>query len=246
MDIEELKQIGSELQRRELELNDFFENAAMPMHWVGPDGTILRVNQAELDLLGYDRSEYLGKNIADFHLDRGVIDDILRRLSTGEVLHDYPARLCARNGPTKHVVIDSSGYFEEGRFVHTRCFTRDVTSHQAAEQAVARLAAIVASSSDAIIGKALDGVVTSWNRAAENIFGYSPAEMVGQPIFRLIPEELHEAERDLLDRIGRGERVEFAEAERIRKDGRRVHISVSVSPIRDAYGQRDRRRLDQA
>ncbi|HEY8195736.1 MAG TPA: PAS domain S-box protein, partial [Gemmatimonadales bacterium] len=95
----------------------------------------------------------------------------------------------------------------------------------------------VASSSDAIIGKTLEGVVTSWNRAAEAIFGYSHTEMVGQPIYRLIPEELHGAERDLLERIGRGEGVEVSEVERIRKDGRRIHISVSVSPIRDAYGR---------
>ncbi|MEO8089440.1 MAG: PAS domain S-box protein [Gemmatimonadales bacterium] len=237
VDIDDLKQAGSELRRREQELNDFFENAAMPMHWVGPDGTILRVNQAELDMLGHDRSEYLGKNIVDFHMDRDVIDDILRRLTAGEVLHDYPARLRAKKGSIIHVIIDSSGYFEEGRFVHTRCFTRDVTSHRAAEYSVARLAAIVASSSDAIIGKSLDGVVTSWNPAAEAIFGYSQAEMVGQPIFRLIPEELHDVERDLLARIGQGERVESVEAERIRKDGERIYISVSVSPIRDAYGR---------
>ena len=61
VDIEDLKQAGAELQRREQELTDFFENAAVPMHWVGPDGTILRVNQAELDLLGYDRDEYRGQ-----------------------------------------------------------------------------------------------------------------------------------------------------------------------------------------
>jgi PAS domain S-box-containing protein len=237
VDIEELKQAGAELRRRELELTDFFENAAVPMHWVGPDGTILRVNQAELDLLGYDRDEYLGKNIIDFHVDREIIDDILRRLDTGEVLHDYPARLRSRDGSTRHVLIDSSAYFENGRFVHTRCFTRDVTGHQETEQAVARLAAIVTSSADAIIGKTLDGIVTSWNKAAERIFGYSPAEMIGQPIFRLIPEELHDAERDLLTRISRGERVEFSEAERIRKDGQRIHIAVTVSPIRDAHGK---------
>ena len=237
VDIDDLKQAEAELRRREQELTDFFENAAVPMHWVGADGTIIRVNQAELDLLGYDRDEYVGKNIVDFHADRAVIDDILRRLLAGEVLHDYPARLRSKNGSIRHVLIDSSGYFEDGRFAHTRCFTRDVTAHQEAEQAVARLAAIVASSSDAIIGKTLDGIVTSWNTAAERIFGYSHAEMVGQPIFRLIPEELHDAERELLDRIGRGERVEFSETERIRKDGRRIHIAVSVSPIRDAHGR---------
>jgi len=237
VDIEDLKQASADLRHREQELTDFFENAALPIHWVGSDGTILRVNQAELDLLGYDRDEYVGRNIVAFHADRGVIDDILRRLTAGEVLRDYPARLCARNGGIRHVLIDSSAYFEDGRFVHTRCFTRDVTGHQAAEQAAARLAAIVASSSDAIIGKTLDGIVTSWNTGAETIFGYSQAEMLGQPIFRLIPEELHGAERTLLERIGRGERVEFSETERIRKDGRRVHIALSVSPIRDARGE---------
>jgi two-component system cell cycle sensor histidine kinase/response regulator CckA len=235
VDIDDLKQAEAELRRREQELTDFFENAAVPMHWVGPDGTILRVNQAELDLLGYDRDEFLGKNIVDFHVDRDVIDDILRRLLAGEVLHDYPARLRSKDGSTRHVLIDSSGYFEDGRFVHTRCFTRDVTSHQEAEQAVARLAAIVASSSEAIIGKTLDGIVTSWNKAAERIFGYSGTEMVGQSIFRLIPEELHQAELDLLEQIGRGEPVEVFEAERIRKDGQRIFINVSVSPICDAY-----------
>jgi PAS domain S-box-containing protein len=105
------------------------------------------------------------------------------------------------------------------------------------EQAVARLAAIVASSSDAIIGKTLDGTITTWNTAAERTFGYSVTEMVGQPIFRLIPEELHDLEYDLLERIGRGERVEVFETERVRKDGGRIYISVSVSPIRDRHGK---------
>ena len=234
VDIEDLKQ--AEAERREQELTDFFENAAVPMHWVGPDGTIVRVNQAELDLLGYDRDEFQGKNIVDFHEDREVIDDILRRLLAGEVLHDYPARLRAKNGSTRHVLIDSSGYFENGEFVHSRCFTRDVSAHQEAEQAVARLAAIVASSSEAIIGKTLDGIVTSWNTAAERIFGYSKTEMIGRPVFLLVPQELHDAERDLLERIRQGERVEVFETERIRKDGRRIYIAVSVSPIRDASG----------
>ncbi len=80
------------------------------MHWIGPDGTILRVNQAELDLIGYDREEYVGRNIAEFHADADVIEDILRRLTAGEVLHDYPARLRCKDGSIKHVVIDSSGY----------------------------------------------------------------------------------------------------------------------------------------
>jgi PAS domain S-box-containing protein len=101
----------------------------------------------------------------------------------------------------------------------------------------ARFTALVASSRDAIIGKALDGTITSWNPAAEEIFGYSAAEMIGASVFRLIPEELHAAERDILARLTRGESVAIAEVERVRKDGERIWISLSVSPIRDATGR---------
>jgi two-component system cell cycle sensor histidine kinase/response regulator CckA len=104
-------------------------------------------------------------------------------------------------------------------------------------EASSRLAAIVTSSRDAIVGKTLDGIVTSWNAGAERIFGYSAAEMIGQPIFRLIPEDRHDAERDLLQRLRRGEVVEFEETERIRKDGEPIWISLSVSPVRDAEGR---------
>jgi two-component system, cell cycle sensor histidine kinase and response regulator CckA len=104
-------------------------------------------------------------------------------------------------------------------------------------EASSRLAAIVTFSRDAIVGKTLDGVITSWNAAAERIFGYRASEIIGQSIYRLIPEDRHEAERDLLERLRRGEYVEFDEAERIRKDGERIWISLSVSPVRDAEGR---------
>src|SRR4051812_22816319 len=234
VDIDDLKRAQVELQRKERDLADFFENASVGLHWVGSDGTILRVNQAELDLMGYPREQYVGRNISDFHLDRPVIDDILRRLSQGEVLHDYPARLRCKDGSIKHVRIDSSAYFEQGEFIHTRCFTRDVTASRQAHEATARLAAIVDSSADAIVGKTLDGIVTSWNAAAERIFGYTKEEMIGQSIYRLIPVELHGSERALLEQVTRGEPVQLAETERITRDGRHLRISVSVSPIRDA------------
>jgi PAS domain S-box-containing protein len=103
-------------------------------------------------------------------------------------------------------------------------------------EAAARLAAIVTSSGDAVVGKTFDGVVISWNAAAERIFGYRADEMVGSSIYRLIPEEHHDAERELLRRVRQGEVVQIAETERIRKDGRRIWISLSVSPVRDPGG----------
>jgi PAS domain S-box-containing protein len=124
-----------------------------------------------------------------------------------------------------------------GRPVRVVGAMRDISQRKVSEEATTRLAAIVASANDAIVSKTLDGVVTSWNAAAERIFGYTEEEMVGQPIFRLIPEELQDEERELLARIRRGERVEFSETDRIRKDGQRLSISVTVSPIWDATGR---------
>src|SRR5688572_31556761 len=90
-----------ELRRSQRELTDFVENATVGLHWVGPDGTILWANRAELDLLGYTREEYVGRNIAEFHADRPVIDDMLCRLARGEELQSYEARLRCKDGSVR-------------------------------------------------------------------------------------------------------------------------------------------------
>ena len=119
------------------ELEDFFENGSVPMHWVGADGTILRANRAELELLGYERDEYIGRHIADFHVDAGAIADILTRLGRHEIIRDYDARLRCKDGSVKHVVIDASVFWDEGRFVHARGVTRDVTRRRVDEEQLA-------------------------------------------------------------------------------------------------------------
>src|SRR5581483_4924415 len=126
-DITERKEMEARLRRSEEELTDFFENGITGLHWVGPDGTILRANRAEMEMLGYQPEEYIGRNIAEFHADPPVIDELLRRLCRGETLHNYEARLRCKDGGIKHVLIDSNVLWEEGKFIHTRCFTRDIT-----------------------------------------------------------------------------------------------------------------------
>jgi PAS domain S-box-containing protein len=116
------------LRRSEAVLRDFVETSTISLHWVGADGTILWANQAELDLLGYANEEYIGRNISEFHADEAVINDILACLSRGETLRDHPARLRHRDGSIRHVLINSSVLFEDGKFIHTRCFTRDITA----------------------------------------------------------------------------------------------------------------------
>ncbi|HEX2037354.1 MAG TPA: ATP-binding protein [Chloroflexota bacterium] len=127
-------------QRKERVLSDFVETAPLGMHWVGPDGTVLWANRAEMDMLGYGPEEYIGRHIATFHADQDTIEDILARLKSGETLREYPARLRCKDGSIRHVLIDSSVLRENGRFVHTRCFTRDVTAlRRAAEERAALL-----------------------------------------------------------------------------------------------------------
>ncbi len=98
-------------------------------------------------------------------------------------------------------------------------------------------AAIVESSTDAIIGKDTDAIITSWNPAAQRIYGYSEAEAVGQPISILIPEDRRGEERKILDQILAGERLEEYETERVRKDGRQIRVSLTISPVRELDGQ---------
>jgi PAS domain S-box-containing protein len=99
-----------------------------------------------------------------------------------------------------------------------------------------RLAAIVESSNDAIIGKTLDGIITNWNAGAERIYGYSADEMIGHSVLRLFPDDLAEELGPILDRLRRGERVEHYATRRVRKDGRVIDVSISISPIRDLTG----------
>ncbi len=120
------------------ELADFVENAVEGLHRVGPDGTILWANRAELQLLGYEWDEYVGRHIADFHADPATIDYILTTLLSGGVLYDQPARLRCKDGSIKHVLIHSNGHFENGRLRYTRCFTRDATERQERDVALAQ------------------------------------------------------------------------------------------------------------
>ena len=136
-DVTERKQGEETLRRTEMELTDFFENATIGLHWVDPAGIVIRVNQAELDLLGYSREEYLGHHINEFHVDPQVSEDILRRLKAGELLRDYEARMRCKDNSIKYVRINSSGYWEDGRFCHSRCFIRDITDRKRTESRLA-------------------------------------------------------------------------------------------------------------
>jgi PAS domain S-box-containing protein len=132
-DISERRRAEQALRRSQAELKDFVENSALSLRWVGPDGFILWANQAELDLLGYARDDYIGHHVAEFHADQTALQVMLERWRRNEQLRNYETRLRCKDGSTRHVLVSSNVYFENGRFIHTRCFTSDITERKQAE-----------------------------------------------------------------------------------------------------------------
>ncbi len=114
---------------------------------------------------------------------------------------------------------------------------RDVTGQRRAVEASLRLAAIVESSDDAIVGESLDGCITAWNKGAERLYGYAADEVVGRPLSVLVPPDHPDELTALMERIRRGESIDHYETVRVRKDGSRVDVSLSISPVRDADGE---------
>ena len=137
------KRVEGRLREREAEFADFFDNAPMALHRVGADGTILWANRAELQLLGYTPGEYIGRHISDFYADKRHVATILESLGRGATLRDEPVKLVCKNGSIKHALVSSNAQMEGGRFVATRCFTRDVTDRWHAQEALRERAAVL-------------------------------------------------------------------------------------------------------
>lgn len=114
------------LESRLDDLQDFIDNVQAPLHWVNGSGVIIWANKAELEMMGYPKEEYIGRHIANFHADAQTIDEMLKKLVNKEKLVNYPARLKAKDGTIREVVISSDVFWKDGEFVHTRCYTREI------------------------------------------------------------------------------------------------------------------------
>jgi PAS domain S-box-containing protein len=215
-----------------------FEHAPQPM-WVTDGAThrFLLVNPAAVEHYGYTEREFLAMTLEDI---RPSEDVPALRLALAE--HRDGSR---RAGLWRHrrkdgslIVVEAvtSRLTLDGRAVRLSSIT-DITERADAELLRAQLAAIVEQSDDAIIGMDLDAVVTSWNRGAERLYGYTRDEIVGRSAVAIVPEGDVARLRRNLERIARGRAVPDLEAERIPKNGSRVRVSISLSPIRDASGR---------
>jgi len=241
-DISHRKAMETELRQSQQDLEDFFENGAVGLHLVAADGTILRANQAELDLLGYTAEEYIGRPIADFHADARVIADILLRLSRGEKLDKYPARLKAKDGSIKHVLITSNVHFRSGEFQNTRCFTVDITEQYKAAEALResqqRLAITYDKAPVGIAEVDSEGRFGRVNAALSTVIGYAPDELLGRSFLELTHPEDRQTDAENFSRQVRGEVNQYALQKRfLRKDGGVVHVNVLSSPVLDPEGR---------
>jgi PAS domain S-box-containing protein len=210
------------------------------------EGNITSWNPAAERLYGYHASEIVGQsNHLIIPAERQSEEDaVRRRIVSGQPVEHYETVRLRKDGSRIDVALTVSPLrARDGRVVGISNISRDVSERNRIASvkteslaAVRRLAAIVESSDDGIIGMSMDGTITAWNRGAERMYGYTAAEALGQSIRLVIPEDRREEASEVLDRISLGERVEHFETLRCRKDGTRFPVSLLVSPIRDDAG----------
>jgi len=223
-------------------LRAILETAVEGIITIDERGIIESFNPAAEKIFGYKVKEAIGKNVKTLMPEpfRHEHDGYLKNYhQTGHAkIIGIGREVIGRRKDGTTFPMDLS--VSEMNLAGSRMFTgfvRDITERKAADKVLGHYAALVEFSDDAIIGKTLDGIVSSWNRGAEQVFGYLRKEMVGQNIFILIPDDRKDEEPGILAKIKRGEAVDHYETVRRRKDGQLIDISVTVSPIRDSEGK---------
>jgi two-component system, cell cycle sensor histidine kinase and response regulator CckA len=204
------------------------------------DGTIFAWNRGAGKLFGYSASEAVGKPIQMLVPQERANEqsDVLARIRNGERVNHFETVRVGKDGTRIPVSVTISSIQDRtGAIVGASQIARDITDRICAEEARERLAAVVESSDDAIIGKSLDGTITAWNPGAESLFGYPASEALGKSILMLLPPERANEESEILARISRGERLKHFETVRLQKDGKRIDVSVTISPIRNGSGE---------
>ena len=241
-DVTRAKQAAQLVEDAKVYAENIVETVRIPLLVLDAEARVKSANTAFYEAFQVHPAETLNKPL--YNLGNGQWDiPILRRL-LGELLpqkhriedfeveHDFPAI------GRKIMVLDARQILQQGDNQPLILMSiEDVTAIRRAHDAQAHLAAIVTSSNDAIVSKTLDGIVTSWNKGAERMFGFTAAEMTGQSIRRLIPPELHDGEDQILERVKAGEHLQHHETVRLTKDGHRVPVSLTISPIKDAVGK---------
>ncbi len=215
------------------------EASVDPFLTIDLDGKVTDVNCAAEVVTGYGRDKLIGTDCWVYVTEpEKAKEGYLRTFREGK-LHEFPLEIRHRDGHTTPVLFNAAVYRDhEGKVAGIFAVARDITELKQVGELHARLAAIVEFSDEAIAGGELDGTITSWNRGAEKIYGYSPDEILHRSALILIPNGVREEFRTAIEKVRKGESVFLTDTKRLRKDGSTVSVSVVLSPIRDAERNR--------
>ena len=235
---------GSEKSVRDSEarLRAIIDTALDALIGMNAKGMITEWNPRAERIFGWHRWEAIGQHLADLIIPpryREAHQLGLRHFmgtGIGPVLNRRVELTCLRRDGTEFPVELSISPLRHGKTYVFNAFLSDITERKRAEEVRVQLASIVESSEDAIISKTLDGIVTSWNKAATRIFGYTAADVIGKPIGFLIPQDRVDEESQIIERVKQGEHVTHFETVRRRKDGKEIDIALTISPIADEAG----------
>ena len=229
----------SELAEREARIRRLVDANIIGIVIWNFEGRIIEANEAFLRMVGYGREDLVSGRVSWKEVTpdkwRAADEQALAELAATGICEPFEKEYFRKDGSRVQVLIGAA-LLEGGRDEGV-AFVLDLSEQKRAEEAQLRLGAIVASSDDAIISKTLGGIITSWNAGAQKIFGYGAEEAVGLPINILIPPDREDEESQIIERVSRGESVHHFETVRIRKDGQEIHVSLAISPIKDAAGQ---------
>ena len=239
LDVTESKRNAEQQRTSEERYRRIVETTSEGVVTVDAENRITYVNDRFTAMLGYSREEMLGHAMSEF-MDAGARHEDLEKLERRRrgLAEEHEHRFLHRDGRLVWTQVNSNPMFTAaGVFEGSLSMFTEVTERRQYDELRNRLAAIVDSSDDAIIGKDLTGRITAWNQGAEHMFGYTSAEILGRSILILVPADRHEEESAILGRIGRGERILHYQTVRLCKDGTPIEVSLTISPIRDGAGR---------
>jgi PAS domain S-box-containing protein len=231
--------VSSEAEKAQRRLAAIIESSEDAIASKDLNGIITSWNKSAERLFGYTAEEIIGQPVTliippELHDDEPMI---LGKIRAGERIEHFQTVRVHKNGRLINVSLTVSPIKDgKGNIVGAAKIVRDITRQKKHEEAALRLAAIVESSDDAIASKDLNGIITSWNRSAERLFGYKAEEIIGKPVTLIIPPELHHDEHMILSKIRRGEKIEHFETIRLHKNGERIEVSLTISPVKDDNG----------
>jgi two-component system sensor kinase FixL len=240
-DAEYCSRAALEFHGNERHWRELFEHNPAMYFMVDASGIVLSVNAFGASQLGYAASELVGQSVLNLVFEEDDKEFVRRKMSlcleTPERSNSWEVRKRRKDGTMLWIRETARAMWWSPNQLIMLIACEDISERYSGALESAQLAALVSSSDDVIVSKALDGTITSWNAGATNILGYQADEMIGQPITRIIPPELHQEEKQILARLHRGERIQHYETVRLAKNGRRVDISLTVSPLFNQSGK---------